>query len=58
MLLEHLQHHLVFYVFVLLHGFFGFREFYKAYGKSSKIIIPKFQLCIDPFYAEVMAKKR
>ena len=34
-LLEHLKHHLVFYVFVLLHGFFGFREFYKAYGELS-----------------------
>ena len=41
MLLEHLQHHLVFYVFVLLHGFFGFREFYKAYGESTKIFVLK-----------------
>ena len=46
MLLEHLKNHLVFYMFVLLHLFYGFREFYKAYGELSTICVPKLQKCI------------
>ena len=39
-MMEHLKHHLMFYIFIILHSCYGLREFYKAYGTMATVMGP------------------